>query len=378
MKVIMVRSNPINPDVRIEKEAETLASTGYNVTLLGWKRFGIAPKTEIRSNYLINRLNLKAPSGEKVIFYLPLWWIYELFWLLNSDWDIVHAADFDTYVPALIAARIKRKQIVYDIYDFYADQVVLPALIRELVTKVDIFLMQFADAIIIVDQSRLRQIRRNNENEVKIINNTPKDNCFLFSKNKNNEKTDNSSFKIFFAGVLTFDRDFKTIIQAAKEIGGIEVIVAGFGNFEDQLSKMSSHESCFKYLGTISHNEVIKRTIDADLLFALYNPAVPNNRYASPNKLFESMMCGKPILVSDGTSMAEIVRMENCGIVVPYGDLQAIKKAILSLQNNHGLAICLGKNGRKAYETKYNWRIMESRLIDLYKNLSIKRKSRIN
>jgi glycosyltransferase involved in cell wall biosynthesis len=125
-------------------------------------------------------------------------------------------------------------------------------------------------------------------------------------------------------------------------------------------------------LGRIPYNEVIERTMKADLLFAFYDPAVPNNRYASPNKLFEAMMCGKPILVSEGTAMADIVRQEKCGIVVPYKDLQAIKKAIISLQHNPGLALSLGNNGRKAYELRYNWKIMESRLLDLYNGISVK------
>ena len=161
MKIIMVRGNPINPDVRIEKEAQTLANAGYDVTLLGWNRSSDAPKTEMRPDYLIHRLNLKAPSGKNVIFFLPLWWILSLFWLLDTEWDVVHAADFDTFVPALFAAKVKRKRIIYDIFDFYADQIILPYLIREIVTRIDIFLMHFADAIIIADPTRLRQIRRN-------------------------------------------------------------------------------------------------------------------------------------------------------------------------------------------------------------------------
>jgi glycosyltransferase involved in cell wall biosynthesis len=370
MKVIMVRSHPINPDARIEKEAHTIANAGYKVTLLGWKRYGDAPENEQRSNYSIHRIRLRAPLGFKVIFFLPLWWILELFWLLHSDWDIVHAADLDTYVPALIAAKIKRKPIVYDIYDFYADTADLPLLIRETVTRIDIFLMKFASAIIIVDPSRLRQIRRNDGSGVYVIYNTPEDTIFLSLKDSLSTKPETPSFKIFFAGVLTFDRDFETIIQAAKELGDVEVEIAGFGYFEERLREISTHESFFTYSGTITHEEVIKRTIHANLLFAFYNPAVPNNIYASPNKLFEAMLCSKPILVSSGTAMADIVHVENCGIVVPFGDLDAIKSAISLLRSDPALSERLGQNGRTAYETKYNWKIMETKLLGIYNQLS--------
>ena len=81
------------------------------------------------------------------------------------------------------------------------------------------------------------------------------------------------------------------------------------------------------------------------------------------------MMCGKPILVSDETTMAEIVRKEDCGIVVPYGDVDATKRAILTLKNDPALCRRLGENGRRAYETKYSWKIMEERLLKIYRGL---------
>jgi glycosyltransferase involved in cell wall biosynthesis len=132
---------------------------------------------------------------------------------------------------------------------------------------------------------------------------------------------------------------------------------------------LSEREPHVTFIGTIPYDEVIRRTLQSDLLFALYDPNVPNNRYASPNKLFEAMMCGKPILVSDGTAMAEIVREEECGLVVPYGDVDAIKHAILTLKNDPALCRRLGENGRRAYETKYNWKIMEERLLEIYRRL---------
>jgi glycosyltransferase involved in cell wall biosynthesis len=106
------------------------------------------------------------------------------------------------------------------------------------------------------------------------------------------------------------------------------------------------------------------------MLFRFSDPALPTkNKYASPNKLFEAMMCGKPILVSDNSSMARIVRHNKCGLVIPYGDVGAIRDAIVKLMTNPGLQEELGINGRKAYEEKYSWTIMENRLVTAYKNL---------
>jgi glycosyltransferase involved in cell wall biosynthesis len=89
------------------------------------------------------------------------------------------------------------------------------------------------------------------------------------------------------------------------------------------------------------------------------------------------MMCGKPILISDGIAGSKIVAQEDCGIVVPYGDVDAIKESLLRLKNDPELLKNdpelrqrLGQNGRKAYENRYSWSIMESRIIDAYNDLA--------
>jgi glycosyltransferase involved in cell wall biosynthesis len=366
MNVIMIRSNSIDPDARLEKEAKTLADAGYTVTLLGWQRSGNAPPTENRSGYTIRRIKLMAPYGLKIIFYLPIWWTIEFFQLLKLDWDIAHASDLDTYIPALLAAKIKRKRVVYDIFDFYADEIILPAPIRNCIAKTDIFLMRFADAVIIVDPSRLKQIGKPEDSDVHILYNSPDD---LVSSTVTSQRQKEAPFRIFFAGFLIPGRDFETIIEAGKEIGNIQIIIAGFGSLKDRLVSLANQESHVTFIGRIPYNEVIQRTLQSDLLFAFYDPGVPNNRYASPNKLFEAMMCGKPVLVNDGTSMADIVRKENCGLVVPYRDLNAIRQAILLLRDDPHLCIQLGANGRRAYEQEYGWKIMEDRLLALYQEI---------
>jgi len=367
MNVIMIRSNAINPDVRLEKEATSLAEAGYTVKLLGWDRDGHAPRTERRAGYSIQRIPLQAHyGGRKVFFYLPIYWMIVFFQLLNEEWDIVHAADFDTYPPALLAAKIKRKRIIYDIFDFYADLVPLPKSLRNCVAYLDTFLMRFADALIIVDPSRLKQIGRAESLRVTILFNTPED---LDTSSKNFQTPEGSPFMILFAGILIPGRDFESIVEAGKEIDDIHITFAGFGPLTERVKSLGNQFPYVTFIGTIPHSEVIQRTLQSDLLFAFYDPGIPNNRYSSPNKLFEAMMCGKPILVNDGTSMAEIVREENCGIVVPYGDVNAIRHAIMRLKDDPQLGKQLGANGRRAYEQKYSWAIMKERQLALYKKI---------
>lgn len=368
-RVVMVRSQPIDPDVRIEKEAKALSLAGFDVIVLGWGKSGRKSiRLEKRSGYLIRRFQFRAPWGRKVAFFLPFWWIFETIWLLKNQWDIVHAADFDTLVPALICAKIKRKHIIYDIFDYYADSIPLPHCLRSLLGRFDRYLMNFVDKLIVVDPSRLEQLNKNNDSTVAIIFNSPSDQLIAQKPNANFAPK-HDSFTIFYAGVLAVDRDVISVIQGSMEFDDVYIEIAGYGYCESEIKEACNKYPRSRFLGAISYISVIEKTLEADLLFALYDPKIPNNKYASPNKLFEAMMCGKPILVNDGTNMAKIVREEECGLVVPYGDVDAIKHAILTLKNDPALCKRLGENGRRAYETKYSWDIMEERLLEVYRGL---------
>ncbi len=370
--MILVRSNPIDPDIRITKEAQTLADAEYDVNILGWDREKKYPEIECRSNYLIYRIKLKAPFGINIIFYLPLWWIYEFIWLLKERWDIVHASDFDTFIPALIAAKIKKKPIIYDIYDFYADVVTLPKLLRWTTAKIDKIFMKFASAVIIVDKSILKQIGGYINNCIVIIMNTPND---VFKNIKLEKKPENKKdiFTVFYLGGIYKTRypNLDKIILSIKGMSDVELIIGGYAdaNTINELKKNMGNMDNAKFIGKITDEEAIKHTIKADLLFALYDPFGLSNRYLSPNKLFEAMMYAKPILVSENSTMAETVRENNYGIVVNCRDVKEIKEAIIKLKNDPGLCKQLGENARKAYDEKYNWQIMEQRLLDLYNKL---------
>jgi len=93
--------------------------------------------------------------------YLPLWWAYELVFLLREDSDVIHASDFDSLVPAILAKRIGKRKLCYFIYDFYTDNLPdggfqgLRKRIRWFVAYLERTGIGFADVLFLVDESRL-------------------------------------------------------------------------------------------------------------------------------------------------------------------------------------------------------------------------------
>ena len=163
-------------------------------------------------------------------------------------------------------------------------------------------------------------------------------------------------------------RGLEDIINAVSNMPQVQLRMAG-KIVDKSIITYGNMFANFTYLGYISHKLVLRESLKADSMFVFYNPILPNFKCSTPNKLFDSMMCGKPIIVNEGIAASEIVKKENCGIVVPYGNIDTIKRTVTLLAENLYIRRTLGENGHRAYNTKYNWKIMEDRLICAYKEL---------
>jgi glycosyltransferase involved in cell wall biosynthesis len=365
--VVMVISYP---DARLKKEAEALAENNMDVKVIVWERGWTFPRNEER--YTVRSLRLKsAPFGKlSALFFFPLWWLFISRWLIASEYQAIHAVNFDTFVLALLLGKCRRKKIVYDVFDFYADMLTLPAMsvpARNIIRAVDRYLMKFADGIVIADESRTQQIQKRTSETVIVVTNSPKRE--LLKKVGRTEKT-RADFTLFVGGGVSLDRGVDMLVTAVQQLDSVDLVITGYCSspaYAERLRQMcGGMPNVTLDLEGVPYETIIAQTAMADLVVALYDPRIPNNQYASPNKLFEAMMCGKPILVTEGTSMASVVRRENCGLVIPFGDVVKITEAIKGLKRDPILCATLGENGKRAYDTKYDWILMEKRLAELY------------
>jgi glycosyltransferase involved in cell wall biosynthesis len=91
----------------------------------------------------------------------------------------------------------------------------------------------------------------------------------------------------------------------------------------------------------------------------MYDMAYLNNVIGMPNKIFEAMACGKPVIVSKHSMAANTVAKHNCGISVEYGDKEETYMAMKRLTDPI-LRDEIGNNGRIAYQLLYSWRAQEN------------------
>jgi glycosyltransferase involved in cell wall biosynthesis len=227
--------------------------------------------------------------------------------------------------------------------------------------------MRLASAVIIVDEAQVEEFDGIPNSKVIPIYDSPPD----FTKKLITKE--NEVFTLFYAGRLYKDRglNLDKIISAISSINNVGLIIAGYGDQVEEVEKWShAMPNKIQFIGKISHDEALERSIAADLLFEVRDPVIPLHKYNCGSKFLRAMACGKPILVSKGTSAANKVYENNCGLVVDTNNIEEIKEAIMKLRDNPKLCKELGANGRKAYEERYSWEIMERRLLALYQGLT--------
>lgn len=370
-RIVFLRSNPIKPDPRVEKEANSLLKAGHKVMAVAWNRelrdhpkFGYI---HLENGQMpIRWFNQKAAFGGGMRNLLPLvfFQVMLLCWLCKHirKYDCIHACDFDTVLPAWIISKLFRKRLVYDVFDYYVEAFTVPKMLSSLIEAIDIFIMNTVDTVIITNESRLQQIKKSKPKHVVIIHNSPKQPNFSI-----NEKKLKRIKPIFtYVGILQPGRLLLEILEVFKKKTEWELHIGGFGILEKTIEEAARQYDNIHFYGRIPYHSVLELEAKSDILFAVYDPCVPNHKYSSPNKLYEAMMLGKPIIVSKGTGIDQIVDEQNIGLSIHYNgeEFEAAATSLLKMNDLKKLK----ERSTAIYHTHYSWELMEQRLTDLYGN----------
>jgi glycosyltransferase involved in cell wall biosynthesis len=379
-QVILIKAEPLEQSPRIVREFNLLQSAGIKTKILCWNRdvqqVRISEESEqfdAKQNTV--ELKLKSPSGVKSVPLLLVWWCYVIRELVsNYQWQIAHAINFSSLFPALLICKITRRPLIYEILDHaYADQIVMPSLLRSFFIAIEKLFIRFPAYVIIVDELQFEEFCGIPNDNVVLIYDSPPDVYHELNKTCISLQT-NKPFTFFFAGVLDKARrlNLDRVIKALGDCEDLRVVFAGYGDMVKEIATWSRlHPDKIQFLGRLEHREVLEESMRANCLFVLRDPSVPVNRYICGSKFLESTMCGKPILVSKGTSTAVKVHKEQMGLIIDPSNLGEIRQALLFFEQNPALCDKMGKNARKAYENIYGWHIMSERLLALYNQILV-------
>lgn len=365
-KVVMLVSNPFNPDPRVYHEARTLVKNGIGVEVIAWDRLGTSQKDETVDGIRIHRVHVASDYGKTGVFAatLPLFWLSCLRILLRGRIRVLHCHDFDTLPVGVLVKLFKRCPLVFDAHEFYPGAVgdMVPFAVRQAIRVLHSITYRMADLVFTVSDAENSLFRHRN---LVVIPNFP----LLSQADTSHGIRAKGAFTILYYGRLTTDRGIKELLEIANEVPNARILIAGNGPLKEFVESASRENPRVEYFGWISSNEIEQILTTTNYVAILYRPDNLNNIIGMPNKLFEALKSGAIPIVYDGTAMANLARAEGFGLVVPFGDTAEIGRALVHLQDDEDQKAKLQLTGRNAFLRKYNWSTGESRLLGAYSRL---------
>ena len=296
---------------------------------------------------------------------------------LKVNAEIYHFHDPEL-IPAGLLLKLHGKTVIYDVHENYPNAILsrpyLTRALRRVIStsfeQLEKFSARVFDAVVPATPAIAKRFKSLNKNTV-IIQNFPVAAEFSVASRIPWSERDDA---VTYVGVISGVRGGKDMVNAMDETlkSGLQGQLVLAGSFSPQ-----SFESDLKALpgwGHVDYKGYVNRDEMAGILgrvkagLVLFHPE-PNHVNAQPNKLFEYMSAGLPVIASDFPLWRDIVTGCNAGILVNPTEPSDIAEAIAFLCQNAGMAEKMGNNGKKAVNEKYNWDVEKLKLFELYNRI---------
>ncbi|MBD5312402.1 MAG: glycosyltransferase family 4 protein [Bacteroides sp.] len=338
--IILLRSTDGNPDSRFEKYVTFLANCKVDYFTICWDRFGIKTSTnntlyyKCKSAYGLHFKNLINLLGFN-------WFLIKKLIKYRSKYKVIHAADFDTIIPAILMKFIFRKKVIYDIYDWYIDsRRINNSILKWIIKKIEYINITYSDIVIICEEGRKEQIIYTPK-KLWILPNIPYFNLPTID-NKINKR-----LLISYIGILGSGRGLLNLLKLAKEHPEIDFVSAGFGELENEF-KAAAKLSNFNYYGRVSYSTALQIMSSSDIIYAMYERVNPNHLLAAPNKYYEGLALGKPIITTIGTLVGNKVEKFSTGYCIDE-DYDSLNNLVINITSED-----IAEKSKNSKELWYN------------------------
>ena len=373
MKIVHVGYSHRPDDIRIfQKECASLSRYGHQVIYV---TSNMNAKSVNVSNDSVKVITVKLQRTNKKLPFLL--YCREIKRVLSSlDADVYHFHEV-VLLSVLLYMRKQGKHVIYDMHEDSPRDMqpslcrrrgkVLGTLLARIIEIYENYCIRKADYVITATPYIEKRCKRLTSTvcciaNYPIINKISNESCREVAGNIV------KASQICYCGSLTEDRNISMYVRMMSYING-KLLLAGLldDSYKRELENIESWDKV-EYMGYLDRAGVNRLYRESDVgLCILKN--LPNTYYSLPIKLFEYMEAGLPIVCSDFPIWRDIVEGNRCGIAVPYNDIGAAVKAVQKILKHPEIATQMGKNGRNAIATKYNWQTEEKKLFKVYEIL---------
>ena len=372
-------------DGRVMREATALTKAGFAVSIVD-----IESQHERSTEEALDGVDLKHVM-------MPDWFVSTRFkpWflikmarmfirstikLVQTPADIYHAHEEMALPACYIAARLRGKPLIFDAHELPLSEPhitrwhQLCALSSQLLKRI----VPHCAGVITVSPPIAQEIRRRfRPSKVQLLRNVPPYRQVAKSdrlRQRLGLKPD--THIALYQGNIQPDRGLDRLIYAATYLEqNMVIVIMGKGPEEtqEQLKTLIQSQGVadrVKILPPVPYAELLEWTASADLGLIIYSPQHSQNiQMCLPNKLFEYMMAGLPVLVSPLDVVSEVIRTYDVGTVAPSLVPADIGKAISIMLDDKQALARMSCNALAAAQNEFCWEKESRLLIELYQRV---------
>ena len=308
------------------------------------------------------------------------WISLAMLWAARSERaQVFHGNDLPTLPLTSWAARLHGAKALYDSHEFWVGMnPENTAFFDGVSRRVEARYIRQMDAVVTVNDLIADELHRRYQTpQPKVVMNCPEPvNPCSVDRLHSIRASLGLSLEtpiILYQGRYEPGRGLEELIESGRYLMRGVIVLRGYGSNEDDLRKLVAGLGVpgrVFMVDPVPMADLVTAASEADVGVVPYTAYSPGYYYASPNKLFEYMMAGLAIAVSNLPVLEKFVRDYDLGVVFDPTDPQLIAEQLNALVGNTSrLRACRENSDRKSRE-RYNWDHEGGVLIDLYKTLA--------
>lgn len=327
--------NDLATDQRVHRHCLCLTDNDFQVHLVG-RKLNSSVALEARS-YQTHRFNLPFEKGP--LFYAT-YNIRLFFYLLFSKVDLLFSNDLDTLLPNYLVSKMKGVDLIYDSHEFFTEvpEIQDRPMVKNFWKKLESFLLPKLKWTMTVNGSIAHCYQKAYGVMMKVHRNLPiaaavatKVDCGELGVPVNGKLI------VLQGSGINVQRGAEEAVASMKYLEGYKLMIIGSGDVMDTLKKMAEEEGikgkvCFK--GKLPYNEMMRYTRCADLALSLDKDTNLNYRFSLPNKLFDYIQAGTPVLASDLPEISKIINEFGVGWTLKSHDPKSMALQISDILDN--------------------------------------------
>lgn len=327
-KIIVSASSDISTDQRVLKICTSLYEAGYDVFLIGRL---LKNSRNLTLPFQFKRFHLVFNSG--FLFYAELnirFFIYLMFRKAN----LLYANDTDTITANYLASKLKNIHVVFDAHELFPEvpELVDRPRVKAFWTKLEDLILPKLKFNITVCDSIATHYNQKYGCRFDVIRNVP-----YLQKTTTADKKFGNKKVLIYQGAINIGRGLENVIYAMKFLPDVVLWIIGDGdikiNLEKQVLKNGLSEQVI-FEGRVDAEQLRKLTMTADIGLCLLENKGLSYYYSLPNRIFDYMHAGIPVLTTPFPEISKIVEEYRTGITTMENDPANLAKIISGMLQN--------------------------------------------